>query len=54
MNDSSNVMMETSLNHVHGADLGCLHLKKVHHYHLLMEYVAAVAVADGMSKLHPS
>lgn len=51
VNGSLNVMMETTPNHVHGAGLGYLHLKKAHH-HLLMDYAAAVA--DGVNKLHPS
>lgn len=56
VSDSLNSMMETTLNHVHGADLGYLHLKMAHHHHLLMGYVVAVAaaVADGVNNLHPN
>lgn len=57
VSDSSNLMMETTLNHAHGADLGYLHLKTAPLHHLLMGYVVVVAAAvgaDGENMLHPS
>lgn len=55
VNGNLNVMMETTLNHVHGVDLGYLYLKNAHHSHWLMDYVAvAVAVADEMRMFDPN